>query len=256
MTLESIQKGLRDKVGDKISLASEGKNRYRVFTPFLFNDGDHLAIVLKRERENWVFSDEGHTLMHLSYDIETNALQKGNRNRIIINTLGYFDVEDRDGELVVPVNGQEFGDALFSYIQALLKITDLNFLSREIVRSTFIEDFKAVMSESVPHDRLSFDWHDPEKDPEGKYPVDCRINSMKQPLFILALPNNDRIRDATISLLNYEKWYSQFLSIGVFEDQEQVNRKVLARFSDVCGKLFSSLTGNKDRISKYLNEII
>ena len=42
-------------------------DRYQVFTPFLFDDGDHLVIVLKRNNSHWVLSDEGHTYMHLTY---------------------------------------------------------------------------------------------------------------------------------------------------------------------------------------------
>jgi hypothetical protein len=38
--------------------------------------------------------------------------------------------------------------------------------------------------------------------------------------------------------------------------REQVNRKVLARFSDVCEKQFSSLSANKDRISRYIEELL
>lgn len=254
MSIETIEHDFRQKVCDKLTLSTEGVERFRVFTPFLFEDGDHFAIVLKRENDKWVLSDEGHTYMHLTYDLEEKDLQRGTRQKIITNALSLFRVEDREGELMMPIPDDRYGDALFSFIQAILRITDVTYLSRERVRSTFMEDFRAFMEEAVPESRRQFDWHDPIHDPEGKYLIDCRINGMPKALLVQALPNDDKTRDATITLLQFEKWGVNFKSLGVFEDQEQINRKVLARFSDVCEKQFSSLGANRDRIKRYVLE--
>ena len=254
MSIETIAREFHKKVSAKVRLASEGMKRFRVFTPFLFEDGDHLAIVLKKEGDRWVLSDEAHTYMHLTYEIDERDLHSGTRQKIISNALSTFGIEDRNGELVLEVPDKRYGDALYSFVQALLKISDVSYLSRERVRSTFMEDFRSLMRETAAEDRRSFDWNDPERDPQGMYTVDCRINSLPRPIFVHALPSDDRTRDATIALLQFEKWEIQFRSLAIFEEQEAINRKVLARFSDVCEKQFSSLTANCKRITRFLDE--
>ena len=80
------------------------------------------------------------------------------------------------------------------------------------------------------------------------------VNSLARPIMAFAVPGDDRARDATISLLQFERWAVPHRSVGIFEDQEEINRKVLARFSDVCEKQFSSLGANKDRIESYIHD--
>lgn len=256
MTIQAIEREFHEKVSAKVRMLAEGLDRFRVFTPFLFEDGDHLAIVLRKEGGDWLLSDEAHTFMQLTYDIDEKDLQRGNRQKIITNALSTFRVEDRDGELVLVVQDARYGDALYSFIQALLKVSDVTYLSRERVRSTFMEDFRGLMSEAIPDDRRTFDWYDAQHDPQGMYRVDCRVNGMARQLLVHALPSDGQTRDATITLLKFERWGVPFRSLAIFEDQETINRKVLARFSDVCEKQFSSLTANRERIQRYLAESI
>jgi len=256
MSTGLIEREFREKVCEKIRLRGEGMHRFRVLSPFLLEDGDHLSIALKREGDHWLLTDEGQTLMHLAYDVDDRDLEQGTRQKVIGNALATFSVEDREGELILPVTDDRFGDALYSFVQALLRISDVSYLSRERVRSTFLEDFRSFMERTLPAERVAFDWSETMHDPEGKYQVDCVLNGTTRPLLVFALSGDDRVRDATISLLQIERWGFHFRSVGIFEDQEEVNRRVLARFTDVCEKQFSSLALNKDRIARYLTEAL
>ncbi|NLW77594.1 MAG: DUF1828 domain-containing protein, partial [Methanomicrobiales archaeon] len=243
----------RQTVCHDLTLVPEGIERYRVFSPFMFHDGDHLALVLKREESGWVLSDEGHTMMHLSYRIEYKDLTQGKRGEIIDSVLSKYGIRDRDGEFICPIPDEQYGDALFQMVQGLLKVSDISFLSREHVRSTFRDDVLAYIN-ALPglSGQVTWEWHDPIHDPEGMYPADGYFKELNEPIVLFLLQNDDRVRDATINLLQYEKWGVTVHSVAIFENQELINRKALAKLSDVCDKMFSNFTGNKDRIRQYL----
>jgi hypothetical protein len=258
MKNDGIRDAFRRTVCADIDLIPEGVDRFQVLTPFRFPDGDHFVIILKRQGgPSWMLTDEGHTFMHLSYDMDVRDLEEGNRREIIAASLGLYAVSERQGEIFLEVPGERFGDALFNLIQALMKVSDVAFLSRERVRSTFLEDFRAFIRETVPPERFQFDWHDPQRDPAGKYKVDCLVNRMQRPIAVYALSGDDKVKDANIVLLTFETWNLPHHSIGIFEEQEQINRRVLARFTDVCDKVFSSLSADtKPRIGRYVHELI
>ncbi|MCY3628026.1 MAG: DUF1828 domain-containing protein [Gammaproteobacteria bacterium] len=255
MDISTIEQSFREKVSKKIRIQQEGINRFLVFTPFMFDDGDHLVIIIRTDDDRIVLTDEAHTFMHLTYWIKERDLLTGTRQTIVSNALSMFGVQDIDGELILEVPDQQYGDALFSFIQAILKISNVSFLRRERVRSLFMEDFRSLLMKTVDRKRMVFDWNDPERDPDGKYVIDCRINGTADPLYIIALNSDNKTRDATIALLQFEKWGKSFRSMAIFENQETINRKVLARFTDVCDRQFSSITTkNQERIQKFLSE--
>ena len=244
------------KVSAEVRLSAEDGERFRVFTPFMFEDGDHFVIVLKKDGNRWIFTDEAHTFMHLTYDIDEKLLHRGTRREIISKALSMFEVEDRNGELILEVQDGRYGDALFSFAQAILKIADVSYLSRERVQSTFMEDFHALLHEKVPEQRMSFNWCHSEYDTNGIYTVDCRINGMPEPLLVYALRSDTRVRDATIALQQFKAWEIPFRPLGIFEDREDNSRNVLARFDPVCEKQFPKFYENQEEIVAYLGQSI
>jgi len=75
---------------------------------------------------------------------------------------------------------------------------------------------------------------------------------------VYALPgeSESKVRDATIYLMQFERWKIPFQSLAIFEDQGSISPKILFRFTDVCEKTFSSLEGNKERIGTYLERVL
>ena len=257
INISDIESALKDKISREISLKEEGVNRFRIFNPYEFDDGDHFSIFLKKENGHWKFTDEAHTIMHLSYDMDVSALKKeGTRQKILTNIISNFGLDEYDGSLSIRIESDDFGSAFYNYIHALIKVTDLSYLSKEIVRSTFYEDFRALIRETVPEERLTFDFTHPDYDKEGKYVVDCRINGMPKPIFLFAVPNDSKCKDAIITMYCFNNWGVKYHSVAIFEDQEQINRRVLAQFSDIGEKQFSTLLSNKERIKEYLSERI
>jgi len=252
MDIKSIEKHFIQSVSEKIKIVPDGIDRFRVFTPFAFDDGDHVSIVLKKECAEWILSDEGHTYMHLTYDIQESKLKEGQCNQIISNALHAFNVKNMHGELVLVVKDNRFGDALYSFGQAIIRMSDVLCLKTNRIQSTFIIDFRSLIGQVIPENRREFDWYDKESDPNKNYTVDCRINRLDKPIFVYALHNKDRIQDATIKIQQLRQRDIPFTPVGIFEDKEKYHTKSCSRFDDLSIDQFSNMELNKHEIIDYL----
>ncbi len=256
MTLLDLAETFSQAVGAEVRVEPLGAREARVFVPFEFPDGDRLVVRLRQQNDtDYEWTDTGHTFMHLSYDLDVDALETGNRKTLLESIEQRAGVEERSGELVLPTHADVVAGDLFQFVQALLQISDLRFLSRERVRSTFVDDLRTLLSEHFG-DHAHFDYHDQAHDPEGRYPVDCLLNGLPRPIAIFGVGSDSQARDATITLLQFRTWKRDLFAAGVHEEMEGLSGKVLARLSDVVDKQFSSLTGNEQMIVDYLQREI
>ena len=253
MSIGTIEKDFIDSISTEIELVPDGRDRFYVYTPFRFNDGDHISIVLKKESEGWILSDEGHTYMHLTYDIDEQQLFRGTRQDIISRALSAFGVKDRDGELILEIRDTGYGNALYAFAQSLLKITSVTSISwKHAHRKTFMSEFKDMMYSVTSKDRIELDWFHEKHDPEGKYKVDCRINGMRTPLFVYALSTDKKVDRATIALYEFKAWnIPDFRSVGIIRDQTKVSRKSIDYFRTVADDCYP-LEESRNKIRQIL----
>lgn len=93
-----LEREFRQVVGESVELLTEGADRFRVLTPFGFDDGDCFVVVLRRQEGRWFLTDEGHPFFHRSDEFEESDLRSGSGARRIAAVPARFGVEDR-GEL-------------------------------------------------------------------------------------------------------------------------------------------------------------
>jgi len=260
MVSQDIIRAFKESACGEISLTSSGLDRYIVEVPFTFEDGDHYVVMLRQEGEKWILSDEGHTLMHLSYELRDREYEVGNRRKIIDEVLTSYQIKNRDGELVLPIPPGRYGDALFTFVQAITRVSDMTFLDRETVKSTFREDFNKLVSDKASEvgiKNIYFSYTHPVHDIQRNYPIDVRLNGVtSKQVLMFGVGNDDQCQSATVILLQWEKWKEQFHSIAVFRNQREINRDYLARLSDVMGKQLQNLETARERLTKELTDVL
>ena len=216
----------------------------------MFEDGDHFVIILRRDLDRgWVLSDEGHTLMHLSYS--GVDLDRGTRAKVIDHTLSAHGVTNQQGELRLHVPDNSFGDALFTFVQAIAAVSATTLWTRERVDNAFRDDARNLLHEVVGEPRLIEEFVDRDIDPDGTYPADYLVRGVHDHL-VFVVATEHQCNQATITSHFYESKKRRVRSVVLFEDQTQISRRSVAQLSNVVGKQFAHL--DRDRIKRYFRE--
>ena len=133
MDAAAIIGNLREGIRSELEAEERTVNGFMIHTGFTYPDGDELHIIMSEDEGGWRFSDEGHTMMWLSYE-DFNLTDS--RRSMLDRTLKCNGVSMDGGEMYIRFDADSACIALRSLIQAEIQAADLLYLDKEILRNT------------------------------------------------------------------------------------------------------------------------
>ena len=127
MSPHEFERALRAQVAESVCFEPDGRGEHYVVTPFTFGDGDGPCIALREDESGWVLTDQGSTMMRLSWKLSDKERKDPERLRNIDGAMKLGSVVESKGELIRRVEGENYAEALFDFVQALLRIDDLGY---------------------------------------------------------------------------------------------------------------------------------
>lgn len=256
MNLEDINKILSDGFKRDIFLVEKRPNLFQIFTPFSHPDGDMIDVFLSMETDGkFLIQDLGTTIMRLSYDFDIDSK---NKRKVFNEIITNYQIKELKNNLYIESSENDLFPNVMQLIQVIIKVSDLNFLKRETVKSLFYEYFDKFIFDKFKDILPIKDWY-PEFDNEKLYPSPYALVSKDKAICLFPIGSDEKCNETIITVQHYESHNFKPETIAVFENQEFISRKPLARLSNVVGKQFASLDGNQERIeetvSKYRKQL-
>jgi hypothetical protein len=253
MISSEIQSAIESALAEDVDLREISDREVQVYVPFYFPDGDGIVVHVRSTDGRYEVTDKAHTLLHLSYHTDVDRLRgEGTRSSLLERIRGRHDIEDRAGEFVAVTDASGLGRTVFSFVQAVLEISDLRNLDREIIRSTFREDLDQLLTTHFAEVQRAY--FDPRHDPQGEYPVPYLLNGTVRPLAIFDVGTDDAALRAIVIATQFRSWgRTDLLFIAIEQDQEKLNRRNVSWLSNAFDKQFATLAGNEELIVAYLH---
>ena len=259
LNADALGRRLCEQLCRDVAVVKRPDGALMVRAGFEFPDGDRFPIRIEETGPGGVrLTDYGHTIMHLSYDHDVDAILKGPR-AVLLDQIVREGGVARDGavfHLDTPV--AQLPEAIFRFGQVLTRIYDLGLLSRSSARSSFYKDLDAALREVLGgDDRIQTDYTPRNLRNGGAYSVDfCIQCGSGRPLFLYGVPNRDKARLTTITLSWFHMQKLAFDSLLVFRDIKEIPPLDLERLANVGGDMLGSLAASEDFHRKIHHRIV
>ena len=194
----------------------------QVIAPISHEDGDMVDIYLQsspNDPERVRICDFGMALMRLSYNFEINTpVRQSILDSILINS----GVQNDEGNLYLDAPLGSLYEGILQFAGCVQRVSSMSYWNRETVRSAFYEDLGSYIETD-----LSRFAPVPDLAPLPGYPlsVDWQLTHSDRQFFVFGVRGNDKAKNVTIALLEFQKAGVPFISLVVHEDIDELSRR-------------------------------
>lgn len=237
---------LRDRAITGFDIYERRSEKYQLIVPICHEDGDMVDIYLQDspKGENYIrICDFGMAVMRLSYTYEITT---DSRQRIFDSILINNGVQNDRGNLYLDTTPEMLYEGILQFAGCVQKVCNMQYWSRELVRSTFYEDLK-----DYTMTKLKAFNPKPDEYPLPDYDiisVDWSLRHNNRNLYIFGVHSNDKAKNAAILLLEFQKANLPFISLIVHEDMEELGRKERLYLTRNADKQYPSLNDFQETV--------
>lgn len=241
----TIQDSIQGYFGKCAGLEQLDSATYRLYAPFFHEDGDMYSIYITTAQNEIIVRDFGNTLMRVSYTFELDTAKKQETvSRIVRSNAGELD----DGELLMRTSIEALPNTIFRFSQLVSKVSNIDILSRETVRTMFSEYLDSFVAEALSLYNVQREYA-PTADPG--LVVDYVIRGSR-PLFLFGVNSDVKAAKVVISCLTFQKEGLPFRSVIVHDDIYGLTRFNQNQITNVADKQFVTLDDFKAQGPGYL----
>lgn len=250
--MEMLQQ-LKTQFGDSVSLEQVKTNVFRVYAPFFHEDGDMLSIYLEKDNQSDQvrIRDFGNALRRVSYTFDMNTEKKQNiLNYIVKSNDGFLS----DGEVLYNATVDNIGQAIMQYSQIIAKVSNIEILRREVIRSLFYEYLGEFVSNQLGA-------YNPQKDhipiaARTDLKVDWLLQHQEKKLYLFGVKDNYKANEVTVCCLEFQRAKLPYSSLIVYEDFDNLGKKEKTRLTNAGDKQFTTLDSFKEDGSEYIHRCL
>ncbi len=200
----------------------DSKFKAKIITPFGGLDSNPITFTVRQITENkLLLCDELSTYMYFDrnfYSPTDNALDFMMK---ISKTYGLY-LENFHYYKEIDISSSYWKEDIIDFITALIKLQDIVFLKKEVIVKEFLEIIKEFINAHFDVRYKTFAQGIQSLDSDNLYPVDISLSNDKNNFVnIYAISNNNRLNDATISMMYYRYEAPKemsFYNISIFDD--------------------------------------